>query len=111
MKYIRGYRGVALLQMLTCVGFLINPVTSVYGFWFGLINFFGAGVIFTGSALAWFNTQKVLLWTLVFTMSCLTAYNAVWFILSGVFITTGFPLIAYDLLFIITNLHFLGRGL
>jgi len=97
--------------MLTCVGFFFNPGTAVYGAIYGVINFFGAGAIFTGSLFAFYSPKKWILWTLIITMSGLILFNSVWFMSHGVFMTTGFPLIAYDLLFVVVNFHFLGKGL
>ena len=111
MKFFRGYRSVTLLSMLVCTGFFINPGADVYGLWFGIINFFGAGIVFTASLFAYFEPRKWMLATLVCALSVLTVFNAAWFIAYGVFTTTGYPLIAYDLLAVVTNLHFLGKGL
>lgn len=111
MRFVRGYKSVALLQILMCAGFFVNPGTDVYGTVFGVANFFGAGLITVGSALAYFKPKKLILRALVATMTALIVFNSCWFILAGVFFTTGFPLIGYDLLFVVTNLHFLGWGL
>jgi len=108
MKYLRGYRGVALLQILVCLGFIADPGGRAYGPMFGLINWYGAGVILVGSALAYVKPHAWILRMLAAAMAVLIVFNAVWFFGSGAFMTTGFPLIAYDLLFILVNLHFLG---
>jgi hypothetical protein len=111
MEYIRGYRSLALLQMLMCIGFFFNINSQTYGLVFNIYNFFGAGILFLGSIFAYFKPQRYLLWTMIITMMCLIIFNVIWFIYYGVFLETGFPLIAYDILFIIGNFHFLGKGL
>jgi len=111
VKYIRGYKIVALIQIFMCVCFFINPGTDAYGAWFGILNFAGAGVLFFGSILAYFDPKQWTLWLLAITMLVLIFLNVAWFTWNNVFITTGFPLIAYDCLFVVVNMHFLGRGL
>jgi len=110
MKYIKNYRAVALLLMLICVGFFVSPGTEPYGLLFGVVNFFGAGVLFTASLLAYISPKGWLLTTIVTTMIFLIIFNAVWFSSYGVFLSTGFPLIGYDLMVVVVNLHYLGIG-
>jgi len=111
MKFVKGYRAVALIQIFMCLCFFINPGTEAYGRLFGVISFVGAGVLFFGSLLAYITPKRWTLWLMALTMLCLIAFNSVWFVWHGVFMTTGFPLIAYDLMFVVANMHFLGKGL
>ena len=111
MKYVKGYRSVSLIQIFMCVCFFINPGFEAYGKWFGNINFFGAGILFGGALLAYFEPRRWMLWLLAGTMLCLITFNSIWFVFYGVFLASGFPLIAYDTLFVVANLHFLGKGL
>ena len=111
MKYLRGYRAVALLQMLVSIGFFASPTLEIYGTVFGIINFFGAGILFSGSLLAYIKPIKWIIMLMISTMICMICFNTVWFAWHGVFLSTGFPLIAYNTLFTITSLHFLGKGL
>jgi hypothetical protein len=111
MKFIKGYKAVALIQIFVCLCFFINPGIEMHGFWYGLINFTGAGILFTGSLLAYYDPKKWTLWLMLLTMSVLIIINTTFLISQGVFLVYGFPLIAYDLLFVVINLHFLGKGL
>ena len=111
LKYIKDYKIVALIQIFMCVCFFINPGAEAYGDVFGLVNFIGAGILFFGSILAYFDPKRWTMWLLAITMLVLIACNMVLFIWSGNFLTTGFPLIAYDSLFVVANMHFLGKGL
>ena len=111
MRVFRGYRAVALIQLFMCLCFFINPGTEHYGALFGIANFFAAGIFVVGTLLSYFDPKRWTLWLTAATMFCIMIFNSVWFISQGVFMTTGFPLIAYDALFIVANLHFLGRGL
>ena len=111
MKFIRGYKSIALVQIFMCVCFFFHPGFE-YGTWFAHINFVGAGVLFFGSLLAYFDTaKKWTCWLLIGTMITLIAVNTPLLIIGGTFLTTGFSLIAYDILFVVGNLHFLGKGL
>ena len=110
-KIVQGYRAVALIEMLICVCFFANAGGDTYGMIYNIINFGGAGILFFGSLLAYFEPKKWTLRLMLVTMLCLIAFNTGWFVSHGVFMTTGFPLIAYDTLFVVANLHFLGRGL
>ena len=110
-KFIKGYRAVALVQILTSLCFFVNPGTEAYGGLYGVITFVGAGMLFFGSILAYFSPKRWTLWLMAGTMIFFIIFNSVWFIWHGVFISSGFPLIAYDCLFVVANLHFLGRGL
>ena len=111
MKYLKGYKAVALIEILICICFFLNTWSSTYGMLFNIVNDFGAGILFFGSILAYFESKKWTLWLMVYTMLCLIGFNTIMFIWQGVFLTTGFALIAYDTLFVIANLHFLGKGL
>ena len=110
-KWVRGYKGIALLQILVCAAFFINPGSESYGDVFGYVNFLGAGILFFGSIIAYFEQRKWTLQLLSAAMTLLIAFNIPWFIVHGDFLSTGFPLIAYDALFVIANLHYLGKGI
>jgi hypothetical protein len=110
-KFIKGYKAIALMQILVSIVFFFNPGTDLYGRLYGFVNFFGAGILFSAALLAYFSAKRWKLWLLTITMAILVVFNTVWFIIHSTFFATGFPLIAYDLLFIIANLHFLGKGL
>ena len=109
-KLIKGYRIIALIQIFMCICFALEPGGKAHGEMFGAINFIGAGVLFIGSILAYIKQEKWKLWALSVTMIILIFFNTVWFIQRGDFLT-GFPLIGYDVLFVVANLHFLGKGL
>ncbi len=93
------------------VCFLLNPGTQTYGALYGFVNFFGAGILVIGEILSYIEVEKWKLVLLTITMSVLTVFNTIWFIMDGTFFQTGFPLIAYNVLFIVAHLHFLGKGL
>lgn len=111
MKYIKGYRAVALVEIFVCICFFLTAWSDTYGMFFNVVNNFGAGILFFGSLLAYFDAKKWVLWLMIATMLCLIAFNSFWFVSRGVFFSTGFPLVAYDILFVVGNLHFLGKGL
>ena len=110
-KMVRGYRALALIELFVCACFFANTGRSIYGTLFDIVNSTGAGILFFGSLLAYFDPRKWLLWLMTAAMLCLIAFNTVCFAWQGVFMTVGFPLIAYDTLFVVGNLHFLGKGL
>jgi len=110
-KYFKGYKAVALIQIFMSLCFFINPGTEIYGAWFGVINFFTAGILFFGSCLAYVSPKRWTLWLLTATMFFIIVFNSIWFISGGTFFTTGFSVITYDTLFVVTTLHFLGKGL
>ncbi|MDR2712565.1 MAG: hypothetical protein LBB91_05565 [Clostridiales bacterium] len=111
MKLLQGYKAIALIEMLVCLCFFLNVGGEVYGAFFNVINFFGAGILFFASFFAYFDSKKWMLWLMSGTMLCLIIFNTIWFACHGMFLATGFPLIAYDTLFVIVNFHFLGKGL
>ena len=111
MKYLRGYRAIALLQIIVSLAFFTTPAFRTYGTFFGVVNAFGAGVLLMGSLLAYFRPAKWILTLMIATMLCLIVFNTIWFFAHSAFLSTGFPLVAYDLLFVLSTLHFLGKGL
>ena len=111
LNFMRGYRAVALVEIIICIFFFLNIDGGAYGKLFDIINAFGAGILFTASLLVYHNSKRWMLWTMVFTMFFLILFNSAWFIIYGVFVTTGFPLIAYDILFSFVTLQYLGKGL
>ncbi len=111
MRLLRGYRPIALLQMFVSACFFLNPGTESYGTLFGIIHFFTGGILFFSGLLAFIKPHKWKLWLSMITMALLIVLNTAWFISRGTFLTTGFPIIAYDLLAIVANLHYLGKGL
>ncbi len=106
-----GYRPIALLQMFVSACFIFNPGTQDYGVIFGFIHFFTGGILFCAGLLAFIEATKWKLWLSIYTMAFLIVLNTVWFIIQGTFIASGFPIIGYDLLAIVANLHFIGKGL
>ncbi len=110
MKYIRGYRGIALIQMFMSICFFFNQGVQGHGAIYGFFNFFGAGVLFFGTIVTYIRVETWKLVTLIITMAVLTVFNLVTYIIDDVLFSTGFPLIAYNLLYIVGNLHFLGKG-
>ncbi|MDR1565537.1 MAG: hypothetical protein LBS74_11325 [Oscillospiraceae bacterium] len=108
---LKGYKGVALLEIAVCVLFFINVGAGQYGKLFDIVNSVGAGILFFGSLMAYFKPRKWTLWMTTYTMLLLIVFNTATFFVRGTFFSTGFPLIAYDTLFIIANLHFCGKGL
>jgi hypothetical protein len=95
-----------------CICFFLNPGYT-YGTLFAGINNVGTWVLLIASLIAYVSdTPKR--WTcglIAITTMCLVVFNLPWLIYSGGFLTGGFMLIAYDLLHIVANLHFLGIGL
>jgi len=110
VKCLRGYKAVAVLQILVSLGFFANPVFGQYGPAYGIINFMGAGVLLAGSALSCFKLSRWALELMICAMIALTCFNTIWFLLHGAFLSTGFPLIAYNILFVLTTFHYLIRG-
>jgi hypothetical protein len=111
MKLLMSYKPIALLQMFVSACFFLNPGTQSYGTVFGTIHFFTGGILFCAGLLSFIEARKWKLWLSTCTMLLLIALNSVWFIVHGTFITTGFMIIGYDLLAVVANLHFLGKGL
>ena len=110
-KYLKGYKAVAILQIFVSLSFFTNPALHAYGTFFGVINSFGAGVLLTGSLLSYFSPKRWILLLMIAMMSCMIFFNAVWFIYYNVLFATGFPLIAYDVLFIVNTCDYVGRSL
>jgi hypothetical protein len=90
--------------------FLLNQGGRGYGAVYGFVNFFGAGVLLFGTIVTYIRVEKWKLVMLTIAMAVLTVFNVVTYIIDGALFTTGFPLIAYNLLYIVGHLHFLGKG-
>ena len=111
LRLLKGYKALALVEIGMCICFFLYADGDIYGTLYSAINFFAAGFLLVIASLAYFNAKKWRLWVILWATVLLTIINLIWFITNGVFISVGFPLIAYNLLFITGNLHFLGKGL
>ena len=111
LRFVKGYKKIAIIQVLMCICFFISQDQVLGGKLFWPVNLFGTGALLVGSIWAYVSTHRGILWTMAVTMMCLIVFNTVWFICEGAFMSEGFTLIAYDTLFVVANLHFLGKGL
>ncbi len=111
MGFIKGFRSIALIEIFVCVCFLLSPTVTENKNWFSVFSYCSTGVLLAASILAFIEARKWKLWLLCYTMTGVTAVSIGVSIYRGDFLTTGFPLIAYNVLFIVANLHFLGKGL
>jgi predicted ferric reductase len=108
---LKGYRAVALIEIFVCVCFLFNPSTGQTRDWFTVFSYAMTGVMLVGSLLAMIETRRWKLTMLVIITIVLTIVEIILSITSNTFFASGFSLIAFNLLFIVANLHFLGKGL
>lgn len=111
MGFLKGFRSIALIEICVCICFLFSPTISQDGEAFKIFSFCASGVLLTASVLAFIEARRWKLWLLCITMSIVTVVSIILSIYRGDFLTASFPLIAYNILFIVANLHFLGRGL
>ncbi len=111
MRFLKGFRAIALIEILVCIAFLFSPTITQRGGFFVIFSYCATGVLLTGSVFAFIEASKWKLWLLCIAMSIVTVVSIVTSIYFGSLFTTDFPLIAYNLLFIVANLHFLGKGL
>ena len=108
-KYLKGYKSIAVIQMLLCICYFLNLWSSPHGEIYGIVKFIFAGALFFGSILAYQAPRRWILSMLMVLMLIMAVFNIFWFVWQGTFITVGFPLVGYNVLYIIANLHFLGK--
>lgn len=111
MNLLKDYRSVALIEIFVCICFMFSPTISQNGELFNIFSFCATGILFSASLLAFIEARRWKLWLLCITMSIVTVVSIATSLYHRDFLTTGFPLIAYNVLFIVANLHFLGKGL
>lgn len=111
MKFLRGYRTVALIEMFVCVCFLLSPNTGQTNDWFEVFSYCVTGIMLASSTLTLIEARRWKLWLLIGTALLTIVVDIILSALQGNFLTDKFTLVAFNMLFIVANLHFMGKGL
>jgi len=107
--FLSSYKPIAITEITLCVFLMMNAFSGAYNNFFNIVNFVGSGMLAIGSIYLLINPRSWMIWFMTGTMAVLVIFNVPWFIIQGEFISNGFKLVMYNIMFIIANVQFLIR--